>query len=81
MAANFEALLVLGRQRYPDLAAQEDAYADRLGAILASGDPQRVKEGSKALADWIDTRLVMVTLVEVDAMSDSFGRACVTGDS
>ena len=55
-----------GRLRWPELAKQEKAAADRLQAIIASGDPSLIAEGSTCMADWIDARCAMIVYAELE---------------
>lgn len=71
MTDHDEALLVIGRQRFPEWATAEAEAAQRLRTVLDSGDPSRIKEGVKAMADWVDARCAMVVYLEMEDATDS----------
>lgn len=56
-------LIAEGRRVAPDVAAEHDAAERRVrGVIYGPVSDDGVRKGSKALADWIDTRIVLKLL-------------------
>ena len=65
MTSSFDALVLKGRQQWPEMAIVELEAGARLQCALWAGD---VPAGTRALSQWVEARVALAAYVEVNEM-------------